>query len=331
MEAARVPVIRDSTTPDRLISGVLDAISEQAAVLDPRGVVVRANLAWLQTPTEHRGIVDRSNPGTDHIATLRAQSTRVARIAADGILSVLQGDLPGFQTDYDAGERAYGMQVDPLPGGGAVVRHVDITFRQHLQRQLAHRATHDPLTGLPNRMVMAERLGQALIRATRTGTPVGVLFCDVDRFKQINDTQGHAVGDQVLAAIGRRLHNAVQQSDLVARFGGDEFVILIEDATDIEQIARQLQTAATSPIVVDGRPLHFGVSLGIAVHSGTAYPRSRDRRLVARRCRRRHVRSEIVRARQHLLLSNRRCAPRCGIPNSSLRRCVWQLTRTRSG
>jgi diguanylate cyclase (GGDEF)-like protein len=257
--------------------GVLEAISDQAAVLDPAGVIVRANRAWLDTPPSHRVAVERSPLGTHYPAALAGQDSRHAQIAADGIRSVLAGALPGFQSEYDisAAERSYSMQVDPLPDGGAVVRHVDISFRKHLQRQLAHRATHDTLTGLPNRMVMADRLAQALVRAARTHTCVALLFCDVDRFKQINDTQGHAVGDQVLVAIARRLQNCVRQSDVVARFGGDEFVVMLEDIDDAEvaqRRARDLQTAATHPIVVDGRPLSFGLSIGIALHEGTGTP-----------------------------------------------------------
>jgi diguanylate cyclase (GGDEF)-like protein len=257
------------------VRDLLEAMGDQAAVLDRAGVVIRANSAWTQTPDAAQSVVPRSGLGVVYPADLRSRSSRPARIAADGILSVLHGALPAFQSDYDAGERAYSLQVDPLPHGGALVRHVDISFRKHLQRQLAHRATHDALTGLPNRMVMSDRLAQALIRAARTGSTVAVLFCDVDRFKQINDTQGHSVGDQVLVAMARRLQQAVRQADLVARFGGDEFVVLLEDVdtpAEARAMARSLQATTTSPIVVDGRPLHFGVSCGIAVHCGTSNP-----------------------------------------------------------
>ena len=275
-EALSIPRLLDrASRREALVDGVLEAISDQAAVLDGDGVVVQANTAWTQTPGDHRAVVERSPIGSDYPAALRSQQSRSAGIAADGILGVLTGALPNFQSDYDAGERAYSLQVDPLPTGGAVVRHVDISFRKHLQRQLAHRATHDSLTGLPNRMVMVDRLGQALIRAARTASGVALLFADVDRFKQINDALGHGVGDQVLAAVGRRLQSAVRQSDLVARFGGDEFVVLLEDIDNDDAavgFARDLQTAASHPIVVDGRPLHFGLSIGVALHPGTLNP-----------------------------------------------------------
>ena len=261
-----------------LADGMLEAFADQAAILDGDGVVVQTNAAWTQTPASHRGVIERSAVGSLYPHALRGQVSRPARIAAEGIEAVLRGTLPAFQSDYDTGtehgDRSYSLQVDPLPTGGAVVRHIDISFRKHLQRQLAHRATHDPLTGLPNRMVMNERLGQAMIRASHTGAGIALLFCDVDAFKQINDSLGHAVGDRVLIAIARRLQESVRQADVVARFGGDEFVVLLEDVDEqaARTIASVLQTSATRPIMVDGRPLHFSVSIGVSLHSGDLDP-----------------------------------------------------------
>lgn len=278
--ALRTPaLLQDVQARADLIDGVLEAIADQAAVLDADGVVVQTNSAWTKAPASHRRVIERSPVGTLYTDALRSQSSRPAKIAAEGIDEVLKGSLPGFQSDYDTdvdqGDRSYSLQVDPLPAGGAVVRHLDISFRKHLQRQLAHRATHDELTGLPNRMVMNERLGQALLRAHRTGTNIALLFCDVDAFKQINDSLGHAVGDQVLTAIAGRLQAQIEQSDVVARFGGDEFVVLIEHVLDEQQardLATRLQASASKPILVGGRPLHFSLSIGISVHRGDPHP-----------------------------------------------------------
>lgn len=278
--ALRTPaLIQDIQARADLADGVLEAIADQAAVLDADGVVVQTNAAWTKAPVSHRRVIERSPVGTVYPDALRSQSSRPARIAAEGIEEVLKGALPGFQSDYDTdideGDRSYSLQVDPLPTGGAVVRHLDISFRKHLQRQLAHRATHDELTGLPNRMVMNERLGQALLRAFRTDSRIALLFCDVDAFKQINDSLGHGVGDRVLTAIAERLQATVAQADLVARFGGDEFVVLIEDIAnerDAHDLAASLQAAATKPILVGGRPLHFSLSIGISVHRGDPNP-----------------------------------------------------------
>ena len=276
---ATAAVLEESQARMTMVEGMLEAVGEQAAVIDAEGIVVRANSAWQAAPADHCDVLDRSPVGTDYLAALRAQTSRASRIAAEGIHAILIGALPSFQSDYDTdvdtGDRSYTLHVDPLPTGGAIVRHVDISFRKHLQRELAHRATHDPLTGLPNRMVMMDRLGQALVRASRTGSNVALLFCDVDRFKQINDTKGHAVGDQVLAAVARRLQRNVRQSDVVSRFGGDEFVVLLDGIGEPGNATRkaiQLQEQATQPIVVDGEELDFGLSVGVAVHSGAADP-----------------------------------------------------------
>lgn len=268
-------VLQRSRSQMAVVEGILEAVGEQAAVLDAEGTVVRANSDWLAASQEHRAVLERSPIGTHYPSVLKNQKSRSARVAALGVQAVLDGALPSFQSDYDTdvdtGDRSYSLQVDPIPTGGAVVRHVDISFSKHMQRELAHRATHDPLTGLPNRMVMMERLEQALVRADRMGTRMALLFCDVDRFKQINDTLGHAVGDQVLAAVGSRLQKSVRQSDVVARFGGDEFVVLIEEVEDegsAEALANRLQRAASQPITVNGEELDFHLSIGVALHEG---------------------------------------------------------------
>ena len=109
----------------------------------------------------------------------------------------------------------------------------DITERKALEAQLTHQATHDPLTGLPNRTLLLDRLGQILARARRDSAPCAVLFLDLDRFKEINDTLGHAAGDQLLVAVAARLRARPREQDTLARLGGDEFVALLEGISEI--------------------------------------------------------------------------------------------------
>jgi diguanylate cyclase (GGDEF)-like protein len=140
--------------------------------------------------------------------------------------------------------------------------------RKRAEADLAHQALHDQLTGLPNRALFLDRLGVALERARRSGTQLAVMFLDFDKFKEINDTHGHAAGDRLLAALGERLSNLLRPMDTVARFGGDEFTFLFEDLTsehEVVLIADRICQAASPPINVDGIQLSVTVSVGIAM------------------------------------------------------------------
>jgi diguanylate cyclase (GGDEF)-like protein len=142
----------------------------------------------------------------------------------------------------------------------------DITARVDLETQLTHQAFHDPLTGLANRQLFSDRLSHALERRGDSSLPMCVLFCDLDEFKNVNDSLGHGVGDAVLVEVGQRASSAVRSGDTVARLGGDEFAILIEDA-DISvarSIAQKLLSAFAEPIVVDGHSIAVRASIGIA-------------------------------------------------------------------
>ncbi|MFN8168500.1 MAG: EAL domain-containing protein [Candidatus Nanopelagicales bacterium] len=261
---------------------VIDALQSQLAVLDHQGRVVATNLGWEERcneAAESLGAWVDAAPGNDYVTLLRtAGRTRpAAREALAGLEGVLGGRLGQFSMDYDASvegdERFYGLTVAPLAdrSGGAIVKHIDITWRKTLERQLSHRATHDALTGLPNRLLLHDRLTQALVRARRSGRLVAVMFVDLDQFKAVNDTLGHAAGDQVLVAVSRRLVRACRASDSVTRFGGDEFVLVVEDVDSLDnvrRIAQRVLDSMTTPIVVEGSELYFGASIGVAVTGG---------------------------------------------------------------
>jgi diguanylate cyclase (GGDEF)-like protein len=135
-----------------------------------------------------------------------------------------------------------------------------------LEDQLRHAAFHDPLTGLPNRALFGDRLAGALERAGRSGGRVALLTLDLDGFKQVNDTLGHAVGDEVLVAVASRLREQLRGVDTVARLGGDEFVVLMEAEADghAERLADRLITAITAPVRTRAGDQMIGVSVGIA-------------------------------------------------------------------
>ena len=136
------------------------------------------------------------------------------------------------------------------------------------ERELDHLLHHDSLTGLPNRSLFKSRLADAIASAQRQGMLVGLLFMDLDRFKQINDSYGHATGDQMLVEIGRRLVKVFRQEDLIARLGGDEFAVLLKnlhERDEMTRLAAKALSAIQRPYEFGGRVFYSGASIGIAV------------------------------------------------------------------
>ncbi|HEU5271798.1 MAG TPA: EAL domain-containing protein, partial [Jatrophihabitans sp.] len=155
------------------------------------------------------------------------------------------------------------------PNVGALVLNTrDITDRKELENQLVHEAFHDALTNLANRALFSDRVDQALRRRDRDEHPIGVLFLDLDGFKEVNDSRGHAAGDELLTQVAERLRASVRPEDTVARFGGDEFAILVEvdpdGHNDAEVVAQRVIEQIGMPFEVDGNELHVSVSIGIA-------------------------------------------------------------------
>jgi len=145
----------------------------------------------------------------------------------------------------------------------------DISERRNHQKQLEHQASHDPLTGLPNRMLLCDRIEQGLARAARLGYFLAVALIDLDGFKLINDSLGHAAGDELLREVAARLRNSVRLSDTVARLGGDEFVLVLNDHYRIPTVALQLQRvlgAIAHPLQLAGQTFQLSASLGVALY-----------------------------------------------------------------
>lgn len=178
---------------------------------------------------------------------------------------------------------AFGKEGLPLPKTSspeaqALIEAFSEMRSQVRQRQaaLSHQATHDSLTGLPNRTLLQHRMEQAIRAARREHKPFAFLIMDLDRFKDINDTLGHPVGDQLLSEIGQRLTNALREVDTIARLGGDEFAILLENSDGIRAsaVARKVLDALTAPFQINELRLHIGASIGITVYPehGTDVP-----------------------------------------------------------
>ena len=155
---------------------------------------------------------------------------------------------------------------------GAVIVFHDITASRAAALRMAHLAQHDSLTGLPNRVLLFERLALAVVLARRHKKQVGVLFLDIDNFKQINDSLGHTTGDRLLQSVGRRLVSCVRSSDTVCRQGGDEFVVLlteIETPLDAARISENIIDAFLNPHFIDEQELQVTLSIGISVYPDT--------------------------------------------------------------
>jgi diguanylate cyclase (GGDEF)-like protein/PAS domain S-box-containing protein len=151
-------------------------------------------------------------------------------------------------------------------GDGVSVTARDISEQKVIEAQLRTRAENDVLTGLPNRTLFFERLEQTMARARRDRVGVGVLFLDIDHFKQVNDTNGHAAGDAVLIEFAARLRRSIRATDTVARLSGDEFAILLSEVDNIgsaEAVAAHIVDAIRVPFDIGGKPLHVGTSIGV--------------------------------------------------------------------
>jgi diguanylate cyclase (GGDEF)-like protein/PAS domain S-box-containing protein len=196
---------------------------------------------------------------------------------ADRQRALLEGAVDVYEAEKrylhgDGGERWARVGVSAVREDDGRVQYLiaqahDVTARRRFEDELAHRALHDPLTGLPNRALFISRLGHALVRRRRHAGGVAALFVDLDRFKLVNDGMGHRAGDAVLLEVARRLSQAVRVDDTVARFGGDEFTILCEDADEdaARAVAQRVLDAFARPFVHEGRELHLTTSIGIGV------------------------------------------------------------------
>jgi diguanylate cyclase (GGDEF)-like protein/PAS domain S-box-containing protein len=166
------------------------------------------------------------------------------------------------------------LYISPIRNHDGEITHYlgiqnDISARVELEEKLAHLANHDNLTALPNRALCMDRLMIAIHRAKRSGHSLALLFLDVDNFKHVNDTFGHEAGDKLLKVLGRRLAGSTRDHETAARFGGDEFVVVLEGGEkdeDIAKIIQRLTADLQQPVAIAKRTLHPTVSVGIALY-----------------------------------------------------------------
>jgi diguanylate cyclase (GGDEF)-like protein/PAS domain S-box-containing protein len=178
-----------------------------------------------------------------------------------------RGEAPGLR--HDGLTFPQEISISAIEGGGLVCVVRDITERTYAEEQIKHLAYHDALTGLPNRLLFKDRLTVAISHAQRERTRLAVLFLDLDRFKVINDSLGHNIGDQLLQAVSGRVQSCVRESDTVARLGGDEFTVLalhLPHGEDAALVAQKIIDAVRYPFQIEGREFFMTTSIGISLY-----------------------------------------------------------------
>jgi len=259
------------TRSTRFYAALAENSSDAVIVVDNAGRILNdaPNLAVML------GRAGAATRGMDVIELIRPRDRDAARsvLARWWSTSGVVDESEVRATEYNGSERWFGVRAANLSDdpavGGMVINLRDITDRKRVERELSHSAFHDSLTGLANRALFHDRLEQALLRTSRTGMGVAVVFLDLDGFKTINDVGGHDAGDEVLREVASRLSSAVRTLDTVSRLGGDEFAILIEEAPrardEAELVADRVLQSLTAPFSAGSQHIVLSASIGIAV------------------------------------------------------------------
>jgi len=264
---------------NRIVRTTLDSLSAHIALVDASGEIFLANEAWRRFARANGTPPQEVSEGVNYLEVCdsagRAGSEEAATFA-DGLRSVLDGRLGEFAMEYPCHspteKRWFVARATRFLAGdvaeGAVVTHENITERKLAEEEASHRALHDPLTDLPNRRLLRDRLEQALSRASREGTTVAVIYLDLESFKAVNDEFGHEAGDRLLVAVARRLRGCLRKSDTAARLGGDEFVVLLDGVRgegETLALSERLAGALEEPFSVEGTQRTLSASMGMAL------------------------------------------------------------------
>jgi diguanylate cyclase (GGDEF)-like protein/PAS domain S-box-containing protein len=265
--------------PAGMAEAILHHLPEPVALLDQNGLVVYAG-------GHDAGLIDEGETFTgrplfeifhpDHV--VEAIDAFADTRATPGHRARVRVPMRAADGSYQDFELTMQQLSDPEDASAVAIFMRNVTNRamaEEALRAAQHRALHDPLTGLPNRVLLLDRLGQACARLRRSGGRLLVMFVDLDRLKQVNDTWGHETGDDLLVQVGRRLDQAVRPDDTVARLGGDEFVVVCPDVGDSQVQrdlpARLLETLAR-PIPLGRVTVRVTASIGVVDAGNDADP-----------------------------------------------------------
>jgi len=249
---------------------VFETIAEAVVICDENSRIISVNQAFSDITGYSREEVIGSNP---NIFQSGKHDANFYHRMWDSIINdgSWQGEI--CNKNKDGNFYTEWLSIATIRGSdGNIDKYIavfrDITKRKQDEELIRYQANYDALTELPNRHLLMDRLGFELQRSSRENTMVALLFIDLDRFKPINDTYGHMVGDQLLWEVSKRLTNHVRESDMVARLGGDEFTIIlpnIEDIREVERMASRILKGVASPYSLDGRELIISASIGITI------------------------------------------------------------------
>ena len=253
-----------------LLETTLASMDQGLIVIDPTGRIQLHNSRAAEMIGLENDLLN-THPNIRDTVSMQAQRGDFSAMPEDVKIMFDRSKLQPGTTLVHERDLADGgvleVRTVPLADGSLVRTYTDVTLRKHAERHLQHLARHDALTDLPNRVFFQERLEQALAYNERHGTAFAVLSLDLDRFKQINDVQGHAVGDIVLVELAKRLKGELRMEDTVARLGGDEFAIIqigLNGADEPAALARRILRAVNKPFRADGVDYEIGISIGIA-------------------------------------------------------------------
>jgi diguanylate cyclase (GGDEF)-like protein len=261
-------------------ASILNALPAHIALLDAQGLIVSVNDTWRRFAAANFTKEKRKfEIGANYLEvcdqSMREGSSGIGSPSTT-IREVLDGSKKSFSLEYRCDSKSqqcwYLLTVTPLADdseNGAIVMHLNVSAQKRAAMEMTHSAEHDFLTGLPNRLLLRDRFGQAIAFAARNQKRVAVLFMDMDGFKHINDSLGHSSGDMLLQSIAKRLVATVRGSDTVSRQGGDEFIVLlseVEYTDDTAVAARRMLEVVAKPHSVGENDLHVTTSIGISLY-----------------------------------------------------------------
>lgn len=291
-------LLRYSIKQQDFLQDTMDSIPSQIAVIDHNGFITAVNKAWVDfsiANSNHIGeMASHTHIGTNYLSICSSIDCNIedktdAEQSKDGILAILDGRLSIYKHEYPCHspyeQRWFSMSVTPLGKDKkhAVIVHTNITERKLAEINITNLAYYDTLTSLPNRRLLSDRLSQAILNSKRSGLHGALMLIDLDNFKPLNDTFGHAMGDLLLIEVAARLYSCVRQVDTVARLGGDEFIVIISGlkadyhTSELEalSVAHKIASSIASPydLTLDSRNNetirhHCSASIGITLFIG---------------------------------------------------------------